>query len=552
MNRTLACLCTALCAGTIPAQMSGTYFINPAGGATTFHTFSEAVSALFVNGVSGPVQIMVFPGTYTESVLIPPISGASASNTITFQSLLGQGTVLLHGNGGDNFALLAVRFAHNIGMVFDGLDVVDAPGFAFSGTHFVEAVEIEHCVIGPNHISPGGYPGRALIFSDNDFAEAGWHVHHNQMTFPAGNSGYGLYISNGGGWEIDHNSIDLGGCDHGLYLINNNQRFDSIWDNLFFGSLVNAGGTYASNVSVISVDVSNFNNDIVHNTFLVTIPGSGCIIANVGYPPGGSLDINRTYGNIFGLTGGGTCISVTSYQSPPVYSFLSEGNLFWLPNGGEFGRLDPSQPGFTTLASWQAASGQDNTSITGDPLFVQGSTAPYDLHILPTSPARDAAVNTPPYVTTDFDGRIRDASPDIGAYETTSFAVYGQGCAGTAGLIPVIGGSGPVAIPSPTFAITLANARANAFSLLIGGSSRTNSGSLQLPYDIGGGCFVLASPDGSRSVTTDGAGNATAAMPIPNSQTLIGVNLFFQWVVIDPNSGSQFGLAVSNGGALQL
>jgi len=36
-------------------------------------------------------------------------------------------------------------------------------------------------------------------------------------------------------------------------------------------------------------------------------------------------------------------------------------------------------------------------------------------------------------------------------------------------------------------------------------------------------------------MVTDGAGTAMVAIPIPNWPALVGLEIFFQWGVIDPN-----------------
>lgn len=70
-----------------PAFPGGTYSINSAQatGGTNFQTFAAAVNALSC-GISGPVIFNVDPasGPYNEQVIIPPVGGASAVNTITF------------------------------------------------------------------------------------------------------------------------------------------------------------------------------------------------------------------------------------------------------------------------------------------------------------------------------------------------------------------------------------------------------------------------------------------------------------------------------------
>jgi PKD repeat protein len=62
--------------------MYGTYTIG--GTNPDFVDFSEAVAALQQCGISDPVRFDVRPGTYTETITIPEILGASQVNTITF------------------------------------------------------------------------------------------------------------------------------------------------------------------------------------------------------------------------------------------------------------------------------------------------------------------------------------------------------------------------------------------------------------------------------------------------------------------------------------
>jgi parallel beta-helix repeat protein len=71
------------------AQLSGTYTIG--GASPSYATFTAAVSALSA-GVSGPVTFNVRPGTYTGAIIIAAVPGASAANTITFQSESGVNT----------------------------------------------------------------------------------------------------------------------------------------------------------------------------------------------------------------------------------------------------------------------------------------------------------------------------------------------------------------------------------------------------------------------------------------------------------------------------
>ena len=65
-------------------QYSGTYTLGATGH---FTSFNEAVDSLVTYGVNGPVTINVDSGVYTEYITIHAIKGASATNTITFQSV---------------------------------------------------------------------------------------------------------------------------------------------------------------------------------------------------------------------------------------------------------------------------------------------------------------------------------------------------------------------------------------------------------------------------------------------------------------------------------
>jgi PKD repeat protein len=63
------------------AQLSGTYTV---GGSGTYASFTAAVNDLTSKGVNGPVIFKVAAGSYNESITIPAITGASATNTVTF------------------------------------------------------------------------------------------------------------------------------------------------------------------------------------------------------------------------------------------------------------------------------------------------------------------------------------------------------------------------------------------------------------------------------------------------------------------------------------
>jgi hypothetical protein len=88
------------------AQLNGTYTV---GGTTpNYPTLTDAVTDLLANGVSGPVTFNLRNGTYSGAQYsITPITGASATNRVVFQSETGVAanvTVSYQGSGsGDNY-----------------------------------------------------------------------------------------------------------------------------------------------------------------------------------------------------------------------------------------------------------------------------------------------------------------------------------------------------------------------------------------------------------------------------------------------------------------
>ncbi|MCS7076756.1 MAG: T9SS type A sorting domain-containing protein [Bacteroidia bacterium] len=77
--------CRSVCTG-----YSGTYTVG--GISPHFATLNDAIAALLSCGIVGHVTLNIRPGTYTQQVNIPPISGLSATNTLVIQSETGDST----------------------------------------------------------------------------------------------------------------------------------------------------------------------------------------------------------------------------------------------------------------------------------------------------------------------------------------------------------------------------------------------------------------------------------------------------------------------------
>lgn len=128
-------------------------------------------------------------------------------------------------------------------------------------------------------------------------------------------------------------------------------------------------------------------------------------------------------------------------------------------------------------------------------------------------------------------------------------------CAGGGGnAVPQIGNTGLPKINS-SFSMDLSKGRASSTAILVFGVSNTKWNSVALPLSLAAqgapGCNLLASLDALLFLNTDGNGDASLQVQIPNSQALLGAQLYNQWAVVDGGANA-WGMAFSAGGALKV
>ena len=517
-------------------KMSGAYTINPGGsGPRNFKTFLEAGKNLFFFGVSGPVDIKVSPGIYKESFFLLPTQGASAKNRITFSSLNPlKNSVKIQGSGNTITMFSGISNLPNGWITLDGL-TFDTGNTAISAGERTSDVEIKNCVFNKHT------PLRAVIDVNGVNTNTKWSVHHN--TFVGASSRTIIYGSQITNWEIHSNEFDLNNAQYGIYLINNSRARNRIYNNLFYGAVRS---------SAIFVAANNINNDVSHNTLHITTTSNNASgIATFGT----SSNLNRIYGNVISVVGPGMGLHVTFANT--LANWRSDGNLFFVPQGNVGGI---SNTRYKTLKSWRANGNtnqpeRDQKSIAGDPLFVDATANPPDLHVKGGSPVKDKAVNTPAWNIEDFEGRIRDANPDIGAYELSGFGLFAKGCAGAGKHVPILSSTGLIGI-GKTFQVKLSKALGGAAGVLVLGASHKRWNSIPLPFATGGGCDLLVGLDLTFAVSVQGVGpgNGTASLPspVPNDKKLEGMSFNLQWLILDGASASAFGFAMSNGGSANL
>lgn len=110
--------------------------------------------------------------------------------------------------------------------------------------------------------------------------------------------------------------------------------------------------------------------------------------------------------------------------------------------------------------------------------------------------------------------------------------------------LPVLGGS---------FDVELSDGPGVTFAVIVQGLSDTawTGGPLPLTLPTTQSCDLLVSPDATSALITDSAGATSFNVPVPNAASLGGLEIFYQWVVLD-GPANAIGLITSNGGRARL
>ena len=210
------------------AQLSGNYTIGGTGA--NYATVAAAVTALGTNGVSGPVTFTVAAGTYTGQISISAISGASATNTITFDGV-DKATRELTYSGSTN--------TDRATLIFNGCSYVTFKNFKITSTNTNYALgvylapsatynKVTGCSIVVGNITNTYVQAVMASGNQGNYYTQGSGIAYNEISYNYISGGYftitfygtssvsGNTYSNTGN-KINYNTIDWGGY-YKLYL----------------------------------------------------------------------------------------------------------------------------------------------------------------------------------------------------------------------------------------------------------------------------------------------------------------------------------------------
>lgn len=446
----------------ISAQLNGTYTLG--GTSPDYATFTDAVTALTSSGVSGPVTFNVRDGVYQEKIILPVITGTSATNRIIFQSSSNDSTSVvlsdssstasannftLQLNGADfvTFRKMTIRRAGTnlYGTVVNILNESQNNTFENSRIEGTAATTLttNSClfysaagttsndsgtVIRNNYLMNGSYGvyllgasttilEGATVISDNQFVNTyGRAVHLGNQNAPLIEKNvitttstyatfYGMYFTAcNNNMIIRANKMSSPNGGYGLYFTGSNGSAGL--PITIVNNFIHVGGTGTAYGMYFTAS-SNMN--IWHNS--INVSGTGAT-SRCFYATGTTTTKLVVQNNILANTGGG----VTYYIATSALPALSISNYNDLYSSGS-NLAYWSTGNLPNISTWRDSTGRDLNSVSGDPVFASMT----DLHVFSGIVNN---VGTPiAGVSTDIDGDARSmTTPDIGADEFSPLA----------------------------------------------------------------------------------------------------------------------------------
>ena len=505
----------------MPAQLSGPYVIGPGGN---YANIAAAISALTTSGVSGPVSFLVTAND-TGPWTLGAFPGQGTSNPVLFD---GQGTTTISGTqpvltlsgcASVTFRGFNAAFTSNTHSFVINAGTTDC---VFTGCDFKTTVTTTGSTTGANAVFNFA-GGSGCRIEDSTFGgsyEALYSAPANDST-----TVQRCKITGGGFWIMR-----LAGSN--FTLVNN---------------FITGVSNYGINAGVSGATSTNLR--IRNNSVYINHPTTSSQFCSLRwYSTAAGTEVLN---NIFYDAYTGTA-ALNMWCSGSIRPAVMNYNCFYSNIAGYFPVFATANQ---TLASWQAL-GFDLNSIQADPTYVAPGATPPDLRLLTGSPC--ATAGTPlAAVPTDLFQSTRTTPVSIGAHEEAGgpgafYAVFGGGCAGTAG-VPT-----NTASPTPTLGATIVVKfgrlpTPNTVAMLIG-ASNTVSSLGPLPIHLlsvnAPGCALRVSLEVPVTLVGSG-GSATLSLPIPNQPQLLGVPLYTQGLVLDPGRNG-LGAVMSDSAILRI
>jgi len=565
MNDTIgSTICTALPPGTFTVGANG-----------TFPNLQAAFNQLSCGGIGGQVTIQILDnqsGSFSLSA-VPGIANGGVVLTSLNQATLGNagtGNVITL-NGVNNLTIQNLIFersaaptAANFLLVGDNCNNLTIvannfngfPGSTSANNNLVRFNNSQSIFFLQNQLRNGnvGYQSNASVANQPNFAH---NISNNQFQnlngtaiLLDGTAGSNQALIEGN--TISNTTVTPSTSADGIALTVMNNAV--VRGNLIQGNigrygihLNNYNGTASNPNLVINNVVSGLFASTTGNAFRLTSVGSALVDRDFARVVNNSFHLrtataSTTANGVVFITGGtatapttngiefrNNLVSIGHTATPPaVLRMLHFSNAVYLDsnliafshnfyNNGttDFANIATPAQVIPTFAAWQAlASAPDQNSAIGNPQVI--GLASDDLRPNPASPLVNAGLFQAD-ITTDITGLVRDAQPDIGAYEFVSVL-------NSAALVRIVSPAPGALLPgSQTVTLRFANAGTNVIS------------NLQLSFQLGQNSPITETWNGTLNPGDSTNYTFNASLTVPN---LISINLPLTAWIAQPNGQS--------------
>jgi len=445
-------------------RLSGTYDVGTTGGNTSYTNLRDAVRHINAAGIEGPVRFRIRTGAYNDHLVINAINGATATNTITFESQTGVAADVNYSRGvwaNTPFLFMSstswitfrnIAFSVNSGSVngsialLNGGNMVNISGSRFTvpalmgstASNVVSANGTVNLTISGNRFTNGNTPialtgcdmstiaantlTNAFLRGINGVSSSNNTITGNTVTIDAANPAapLGIGVTGATGYNrINRNwVVGVGGGDG----INMTLAFGGSGE--LYNNMVSISGTGVSSGINVNTAASSGTVNIYHNSVQSTNTASTSTACRIftnrsTFPNSGVNLVNNIFQNIgSGSNGGYTVVMANSLATnntnlnPTIVGDFN--NLFTTGlNIGVFGTtvVAKNLTG-SPIATWRIVTNREQNSVSVNAPYVSNM----DLHLLSINTVLWGSSTINSVVPTDFDGDLR-VKPYMGADE---------------------------------------------------------------------------------------------------------------------------------------
>lgn len=415
--------------------LNGTYTIG--GSNPDFITINSAIAALNNNGVNAPVVFNIRNGSYLELLLFSPITGASATNTVTFQGESGDSSLVVINGSTNSNQQNTVRLDTVAYLTMKHLSIIQSPNVNNNAALFINKGKyctFSHCKIWGHYSSNSsasdygiqGINDTNMVFtkcnirggaSGNYFGNIG--SNHTKLLIDSCEIISSVFIDKGTFSTLSNSTVS------GRVLLQQTSR-TNILNNFLQNTLqlisssgwaqtpmkiynnVIIGGSAQGSVAYGFWTNSSSYFDFYHNTIYMNTPTMSGYAIYIN-PSTGIVNVKN---NIVYRYDSNTSNYIFRYPNIEAYvGYINSDNNLFYRNGTSFSN------NYNSLAAFSDSTGLDTNSVYADPMF--GTVNYLDVNSFKaTSGILNNFTTSLSAVTTDINGNPRNPNhPTAGAFE---------------------------------------------------------------------------------------------------------------------------------------